>query len=49
LLIAEELDISHVQSNASDLSGIIVWTGSNAAKDLNCRGWYRSDNEGHDE
>ena len=42
---AEELDISHVQSNAADLSGIIVWTGSNAAKDLNCRGWYRSDNE----
>ena len=38
LLIAEELDISHVQSNASNLSGIIVWTGSNAAKDLNCRG-----------
>ena len=27
------------------LSGIIVWSGSNAAKDLNCRGWYRSDDE----
>ena len=44
-LIAEELDITLVKSNAADLSGIIVWTGSSAAKDLNCRGWYRSNDE----
>ena len=39
-----ELDINLPRGN-NDLSGIIVWSGSNAAKDLNCRGWYRSDDE----
>lgn len=28
-----------------ELSGIVVWSGSNAAKRLNCRGWFRSDDE----
>ena len=28
-----------------ELSGIVVWCGSNAAKQLNCRGWFRSDDE----
>ena len=28
-----------------ELSGIVVWSGSNAAKKLNCRGWFRSDDE----
>ena len=32
-------------SNNDDLSGIVVWSGSNTAKELNCRGWYRSDDE----
>ncbi len=40
----DEVDIAPRQRN-DGFSGIIVWTGSNAAKDLNCRGWYRSDNE----
>ena len=28
-----------------EMSGIVVWCGSNAAKQLNCRGWFRSDDE----
>ena len=40
----EEKDIALRQGN-DGFSGIIVWTGSNAAMDLNCRGWYRSDDE----
>ena len=29
----------------SDLAGIVVWAGSAMAKELNCRGWCRSDEE----
>jgi len=32
-------------TNDDDLSGIVVWGGSNTAKELNCRGWHRSDEE----
>eukprot|EP00580_Thalassiosira_gravida_P004948 CAMPEP_0201656414 /NCGR_PEP_ID=MMETSP0493-20130528/46513_1 /ASSEMBLY_ACC=CAM_ASM_000838 /TAXON_ID=420259 /ORGANISM="Thalassiosira gravida, Strain GMp14c1" /LENGTH=260 /DNA_ID=CAMNT_0048133025 /DNA_START=74 /DNA_END=856 /DNA_ORIENTATION=+ len=32
-------------SKNEDLSGIVVWSGSKTAKELNCRGWYRSDDE----
>eukprot|EP00581_Thalassiosira_minuscula_P010077 CAMPEP_0183702524 /NCGR_PEP_ID=MMETSP0737-20130205/592_1 /TAXON_ID=385413 /ORGANISM="Thalassiosira miniscula, Strain CCMP1093" /LENGTH=1760 /DNA_ID=CAMNT_0025929141 /DNA_START=174 /DNA_END=5456 /DNA_ORIENTATION=- len=32
-------------SKNDELSGIVVWAGSNTAKELNCRGWYRSDDE----
>lgn len=28
-----------------DLSGIVVWSGSTAARELKCRGWYRSDDD----
>lgn len=28
-----------------EMSGIVVWCGSHAAQQLNCRGWYRSDDE----
>lgn len=40
----EELDIGFCQGN-DGFSGIIIWSGSNVAKGLNCRGWYRSDDE----
>ena len=50
-----EIDIDEDDSNekdsdgdiltAEEMSGIVVWCGSNAAKQLNCRGWFRSDDE----
>lgn len=30
---------------SGDLSGIVVWSGSTAARELKCRGWYRSDDD----
>ena len=34
-----------LQTNSEDLSGIVVWSGSNTAKELKCRGWYRSEDD----
>ena len=36
---------STLQTNSEDLSGIVVWSGSNTAKELKCRGWYRSEDD----
>ena len=38
-------DDSEVKDTDEEMSGIVVWCGSNAAKQLNCRGWFRSDDE----
>lgn len=42
--------VGRVESNVSkdsndELCGIVIWSGSNTAKELKCRGWYRSDDE----
>lgn len=38
--------IEHSASNTDEsVSGIVVWSGSNAAKQFNCRGWIRSEDE----
>ncbi len=38
-------DDNEVNDTDEEMSGIVVWCGSNAAKQLNCRGWFRSDDE----
>lgn len=40
----ENIVIEKSTSNES-VSGIIVWTGSSVAKEYNCRGWIRSEDE----
>ena len=40
----ENIDIENSASNES-VSGVIVWTGSSVAKEYNCRGWIRSEDE----
>jgi len=40
-----ELEGAAPQAKNEDLSGIVVWSGSNTAKELKCRGWYRSEDD----
>lgn len=34
-----------LSTSIESLSGIVVWSGSNAARQFNCRGWIRSEDE----
>jgi len=39
-----ELETS-LQTNINDLSGVVIWGGSNTAREMKCRGWYRSEDD----
>ncbi|KAL7490125.1 hypothetical protein ACHAW6_015851, partial [Cyclotella cf. meneghiniana] len=36
---------TQLSSSTESVTGIVVWSGSNAAKQFNCRGWIRSEDE----
>lgn len=35
----------HERQDRGDVSGVVLWAGSNAAKQFSCRGWIRSEDE----
>ncbi len=45
LLSEEKVSGDNLLQCGDDLSGIVVWSGSTAARELKCRGWYRSDDD----
>eukprot|EP00985_Skeletonema_marinoi_P016485 scaffold8881_cov199-Skeletonema_marinoi.AAC.14 len=48
LIVEDESEVKDADGGIltdEEMSGIVVWCGSNAAKQLNCRGWFRSDDE----
>ncbi|KAL7548283.1 hypothetical protein ACHAWF_011572, partial [Thalassiosira exigua] len=45
MVASSRIALENAQLGDVDLSGMVIWAGSNMAKESNCRGWYRSDEE----